>query len=120
MPLDGNLPKPDIKSFIAILRDRSTWPLGFKWDYTHCKTCAIGLAMELYQCPMYKFEEAIGITGLDANNIFCRLTGTFKHRLKCMSGITPEDVADALEAWHQKETTSKRDADKIRELDLCV
>lgn len=28
---------------IALLRDSDRWPDGFKWDYSKCGTCAIGI-----------------------------------------------------------------------------
>jgi hypothetical protein len=60
MPFDGRLNDattawargkdyPSLRALVYVLRDQTTWPQGFRWDYGDCETCALGLARLLWQ-----------------------------------------------------------------------
>lgn len=136
MPLDGNLPTPDLKTFATILRDRTCWPKGFKWDYSDCRTCAMGLAVQLYSL---KLEDGVPHTYLSAtskafsmdydkaDDIFLRLAGKLGDNeksnlvriyeiIEVRKRITPENVADAIDQYL---LTCERNDHKMKELELC-
>jgi hypothetical protein len=89
-----DLSKPSVKGLAVILRDKSLWPRGFKFDYTHCQTCAMGLAEKVWGsfCPYWSYPDntakILGISMSDANRIFMARSGT----------ATPEAIAEDLEA----------------------
>lgn len=43
-----DLGKPSLEALSFMLRHREMWPAGFKWNYAHCETCAMGLAYDLW------------------------------------------------------------------------
>ena len=110
MPFD-NTGKPIIttQDVSALLRDRSRWPSDFKWDYSGCATCAMGLVQEYFGVDLGVHDkdmipyamakrtgDLIGISLKYAERIFVNLPyHVFK---KEYSSITPEDVADAIDA----------------------
>jgi hypothetical protein len=57
MPFDA-LPSPDTGSPVTetpslerlawVLEHPESWPVGFEWDYTNCRKCAVGMAERLY------------------------------------------------------------------------
>lgn len=138
MPLDGNLPKPDLKTFSAILRDKSCWPKGFKWDYNDCMTCGLGLAMELYSSFLpfgdsfpntYNVRRLFDISPAKAEEIFLHLAGRLplhmddttrgvqvRKLMEARSKITPEHVADAIDQYL---VTIERNDHKMKELVAC-
>lgn len=36
--------KPTLEGLAYVLRNPDTWPPGFKWDFSHCHKCAMGLS----------------------------------------------------------------------------
>jgi hypothetical protein len=95
MPLDGTTMFPDIRVFAGILRDKSRWPKGFKWDFSNCQKCAMGLAHRLWKESVPKpssftshaVGKALGLSEGESTLIF--LFGG--------STTTPESVADAID-----------------------
>lgn len=103
MPFD-NIPittNHTLAELSEILRDKSRWPEGFVWDYGHCQQCAMGLAAELWadtlRLPHHHFTIIARYFNMPfekALEIFCHLD--FWKRL---DEITPERVADAIDAY---------------------
>lgn len=105
-------PRERLAALPAILRDRSTWPRDFVWNFNQCQTCAMGLSALLMKrtleagmamdshgkrtaLPHWAIEafalsgypEMVGIFGGDLST---------RLRLDNRS-ITPEHVAQAIE-----------------------
>lgn len=84
---------------VAALRDRSKWPKGFEWDFRSCRTCAMGLAKELYLATgnySRSVADALGVNRRDALFVFTEedIEGAI---------VTPEMVADRLEKLFAEE-----------------
>jgi hypothetical protein len=72
------------ESLIAVLRDRSLWPVGFgPWDYRLPNTCAMGLCRA-------KWGNSIRDLGLGKTHIIDIFVFG-----RC--GTEPNEIADALE-----------------------
>jgi hypothetical protein len=89
---------PNLQNLATVLRHREMWPTGFKWDYSSCLTCAMGLAWRLSMisdCCTLSAAEEFGIPFDVATRIFLLLT------IECGGGknVTPEHVADAIDAY---------------------
>lgn len=107
------------------LRHPETWPTDFVWDYSDCRTCAMGLAYRLIAGPIkdpdyiedFVIEHLPEVRDVadreqlssSAEEIFYDLhTVYFSH--KCGGGwrtqITPRMVADAIDAYLARERTN--------------
>ena len=42
------LQRPSMSALAYVLRHPQTWPPGFKWDFSNCHTCAMGLCYRLW------------------------------------------------------------------------
>ena len=116
MPFEGPATPRSTKlerclDLIDKLRDETTWPEGFPWDFSDCNRCAIGLAMCLYDgrafssriaYKPYDFgdlvNDVLGIDGDVAYDLF-GAPKTRRGRLVPREAITPAHVADALERY---------------------
>ena len=102
MPFDGTNTTPSLSltMLAEILRDRSRWPGGFVWDYSHCCTCAMGMAWKLwkfdYSPHSHNMARNFGMKWEDATSIFTRLA---MHLGRSEYSVTPEDVASAIDAY---------------------
>lgn len=101
------------------LRNRDTWPPGFKWDYRQCSSCAMGLAWMLAGQDIAVFDPTMNRTAAKLTigvlkdikpkdhpalyDIFLRLSA-IKDVLP--GQIQPEDVADAIDQ-HLRSTRRK-------------
>lgn len=101
MPLDGRLPEPDLRTLAAILRDQSTWPPGFKWNYEDCETCAMGLAAKLYSQVEAPDTVAMAKAYKLSHDTVDDLFVGFHPLLYPIANerITPENVADAIDEY---------------------
>ncbi len=99
MPFDSTTiteTRPSLRELAEILRDRSRWPAGFRWDYSRCTCCAIGMTWQLWPHLPTEPEDAFGIDPEAAHQIFVDL----EHDLGCaFDAVTPENVADAIDAY---------------------
>lgn len=43
-----DLSTPSLEGLAYLLRHPEKWPEGFKWDYSECSQCAMGLAFHLW------------------------------------------------------------------------
>lgn len=43
-----DLSKPSLRALSYMLRHKELWPVGFRWYFGSCKSCAMGLANELW------------------------------------------------------------------------
>jgi hypothetical protein len=105
---DLHLDQPSIKALSHILRNRNLWPQGFKWDYDHCSSCAMGLAARLWSKHIRIGGEweiksnarivgkAIALPHAIAKVVFTEL---FNHKNTPAPQISPNDVADWLDSW---------------------
>lgn len=129
MPLDGPFSiEPSLSMLSHFLRDKDLWPKGFIWDYSNCTTCAMGLAVEMFNltlgndemgCPfpaqtyLHAMLETFGLKENEARKIFTQLGSpergiNFLWRdigevIRNHKQITPEQVADAIDAYLAKQ-----------------
>ena len=43
-----SLDQPSLRALSHILRHKELWPKGFRWHYSSCSSCAMGLAWEIW------------------------------------------------------------------------
>lgn len=110
MPFDGKntvpQPPPTPADLAALLRDRSRWPKGFVWNYVSGRTCAIGLANRHWH-GMAGSQVLAKFNPYDRARIFIHLDSELEHdprpwfwqRRRPYQGVTPEQVADAIDAY---------------------
>lgn len=133
MPLDGPFSiEPSLSMLSHFLRDKDLWPKGFIWDYSNCNTCAMGLAVEMFnltlgtsdndanllfpfpaQTYLHAMLETFGLKENEARKIFTRLGdperginfhwGDIGAVIRNQRKITPEKVADAIDAYLAKQ-----------------
>jgi hypothetical protein len=95
-----DLGKPSLEALSFMLRHRETWPPGFEWNYTHCRSCAFGLAQKTWRLiANFGLVDEIAaqwfnISENDAFQIFYR---TSIKRRCAMGAVTPEMVADDID-----------------------
>ena len=105
---DETLHQHAARELSFILRNRALWPEGFEWDYSDCKACAMGLAFKLGMVSGYYVEHAaerLGMTTNEANMIF--LYAYALRFPKSWEDITPEHIADLLDAYADRATAAK-------------
>lgn len=91
--------RPSLRSLSYVLRHRDMLPKDFEWDYTDCRTCAIGLAGRLWGLTLQPratdngmmIAEVMGTTYTSVACIFFNLSPA--------ATITPDDVADAIDRY---------------------
>lgn len=109
------LEAPSLEGLAMALRDRSTWPAGFEWDFLFCENCAMGLANALWNIqtddnPVSDMASAMGISSAAARSLFYdadwlrpvprRIFGIqFGTRTVELRDVTPEMVAAAIDAY---------------------
>lgn len=94
-----DLSKPSLQALSYVLRHRELWPEGFKWDFTLCTNCAMGLTSKLwnvYAYDPYKIGEELGISGEQAQDFFCIVNAWVKGK---PSAVTPEMVAEQIDLY---------------------
>jgi len=109
------LDKPSLENLSYALRHPETWPKGFSWYFGHCNQCAMGLAHRLWSGPIHSFvsgREAVSVMAREfampyeaAESIFMKQTGKrrfFGFVPRTYNGITPEMVADQIDAYIAK------------------
>jgi len=109
MPYDGTEYRPTftLADLAALLRDRSRWPKGFKWDYEDCEACAIGLYMKYVGKSIFDFSnlaEALAHTAQVFNMPQQHAMYIFFYLNEEMPGkyyelVTPEVVASAIDEY---------------------
>ena len=100
---DETLHQHAARELSFILRNRALWPEGFEWDYSQCETCAMGLAFKLgmVASPQTFFmAERFSMPARVATDIFCWAPGI-------CADITPEHIADLLDAYADRATAAK-------------
>lgn len=95
-----DLSEPSLAGLSWMLRHKEAWPEGFVWDYRNCASCAIGLSDKLWDflargSALYQMANVFRMGYLDTGAIFFDLAERLKVK---RSAITPEDVADAIDA----------------------
>jgi hypothetical protein len=89
--------EPSLNAGIALLRDSTKWPKGFKWNYTNSCKCAMGLFRDTWDVEgvagSFSASKLLGIASEAGDKIF--LGPAFTGR--AFAGVTPEDVAAKLE-----------------------
>ncbi len=117
-----DLNKPDLQNLAYALRHPETWPKGFVWNFSNCKTCAMGLARSLWPAVQFSgrgndqnraavsamarefampFTQAQMVFGGDAYHTPFRTEGHLwwaKHSADWF-GVTPEMVADEIDRY---------------------
>lgn len=111
---------------IAALRDPTTWPPNFKWQFSICNSCAMGLLMTILKIDMpephgygtdtfmHRTAELLGLDIYDTSEVFgqpawCPKIISYaphKHNRdevsRAYDAVTPALVADRLEAVNQR------------------
>jgi hypothetical protein len=88
--------KPSLQALAFMLRNKETWPSNFKWNFSFCENCAIGLAYRTWPStiPVPTFEymkRAFGLSEDQARLLFADGYGT------CGTCITPAMIADRID-----------------------
>lgn len=93
LPVD--LTVPSLEALSYVLRHREHWPKGFEWDFRSCKTCAIGLAADIWQLVPDHYEVApvFDIRIGDAEHLF------MPRHISDYRTVTPEHVADQIDLY---------------------
>jgi len=104
-PRVPDLSHPSGAGLSYLLRHRELWPKGFNWDYGNFKTCAIGLAQEVWvedfkNVPQCSFGQASTYAG-DMGDYFglSPSNARWVFRMSYPSGDypTPIEVANRLD-----------------------
>lgn len=75
------------------------WPSGFKWDFSHCNTCGIGLFRCMDRPSHLSPLEILTKLGIDwSTGVDVFGSGYMKRGIL---HVTPEIVADRLEEIHR-------------------
>ncbi len=112
------LPPPPVQAtpetrrarLIELLRDRSSWPPNFAWNFQNCSTCALGLAWETIcvgapHSGRNHIDPLLGLSYAESGPVFAPTTlldGTAEGYGIPRYLVTPEMVADRLEALHNR------------------
>jgi hypothetical protein len=95
-----DLSRPSLAGLSYALRHRETWPEKFRWYYGHCPTCAMGLAVVLWnqieEPSTDETAKAFGIYENTAAKLFLYLPDNINVPLW---NITPDHVADAIDEY---------------------
>lgn len=87
------------KSFAMVLRHPELWPVGFRWNYTHSRTCAMGLcsALGYIKDPQqWLAQRFLGLTDREAEEVFIHANAYRDPHVSWLF-TTPEMVAEVLE-----------------------
>jgi hypothetical protein len=103
------LDTPSLEALSYLLRHREMWPDGFVWVYNRCETCAMGLAAQLWERPIRttNVEHACDDTAMMMQMPYKEASEIFLGKGKwtqgfCLRKITPEMVADQIDAYLSK------------------
>jgi hypothetical protein len=90
-----DLSKPSLPALAYHLRHRETWPPGFKWFFPFDSGCALQLMLRIWAVPVLPkmTERALNISEETRRSLFSLGAYDKPDRL-----VTPEDVADRIEA----------------------
>lgn len=82
---------------VNLLRSPGEWPPGFRWDFHHTNTCAIGLCRRLFNFKDFApyREEILGLDDRQASKIFSIYLAEILEIT--VAQVTSEHVAKALE-----------------------
>lgn len=99
MPTD----KPTLESLSYLLRHEEMWPAGFKWNFGHCDTCAMGMIVRLVggrpeEADRHEIEQTVdktlGISRTERSYLFDR------RAIEDLGGnATPTQIADRIDAY---------------------
>jgi hypothetical protein len=98
---------PTLQNLAVVLRHREMWPRDFEWSYATCRSCAMGLAWRLGMISSHDTDTAaqeFDIPRNVARRIFIYLNNSFG---LAMSDITPERVADEIDAYLAETATTE-------------
>jgi hypothetical protein len=104
---------PSLIGLSYALRHPETWPEGFAWNYNDCKSCAIGLACQLWSLSPAKEADAFvllclasrwfGMPFEAAQQVFFDVLPPWSWRYICdnsrRNNVSPEDVAMAIDRY---------------------
>ena len=105
---DETLHQHAARELSFILRNRALWPEGFEWDYSQCETCAMGLAIKLGMTTGHFVQhvaDRLGMPAIRAQEIFLYAHGLCGPRSR--ADITPEHIADLLDAYADRAAAAK-------------
>jgi hypothetical protein len=104
--------KPSLENLAYCLRHPETWPPGFVWDFSYCRSCAMGLARVLWDAQNADWLEnstAVSTAARffampyeTADRVFMSTSwkkpwfGFIPHEIDAES-VTPEMVADEID-----------------------
>jgi hypothetical protein len=100
MPFDNStdlvetpdLTKPSLIALSWVLRHKEAWPPGYRWDYSHLYSCAIGIYRRSW--PLAGPLSG-AIKRQQYENMFCH----YAYRPVRDADVTPEMVADRIDAY---------------------
>ena len=98
-----------LETLAKALRDQSSWPINFRWNYTAIEMCAMGLMQRIWfrEMDVYEFykpeviSEKLNIDETNAIKIFLN-GGAYLSNTPVFT-ITPEMVADKIDEFISRE-----------------
>jgi hypothetical protein len=101
------LAKPSLAGLAYALRHPDAWPEGFVWNFYDCRTCAMGMAAQLWAsvsrpirvpAPMERWTRAtFNLSSYEVEMLF-GITLPVSLDI-ALHKITPEHVADAIDNY---------------------
>lgn len=132
--LKAKLKTPSLRNLIFALRHRETWPKGFRWDFSDCSQCAMGLRYELWgkqagESAPRKWDyfwsgsylgEWEGMTAkslrIPVSDVRCMMGAYFENSYPGIlaEDVSPQMVADRLEQYADCRDRKARRLRKLR------
>lgn len=110
--MQASTPEMRRSCFISLLRDPTQWPEGFKWDFSRCNSCGMGLLHRAYKLAepwnTYNYTattaEYLGLSHAVARSIFNPDMDEvhFDYHRPYPWVITANDLAQRLELEHRR------------------
>jgi hypothetical protein len=86
--------KPSLKGLSYFLRRPELWPEGFVWNYGDYRTCAVGLAYQLWGIHLDNLPKVFNIPYGSVDRLF--FSAATKHDT---INVTPLHIADDIDAF---------------------
>lgn len=98
-----SLDQPSLRALSHVLRHKGLWPKGFKWNFSSCETCAMGLASQLWHLDLergygHAMASSMGSSGVVLVSLFT-IKGYVSVATPNGSKVTPEMVADKIDQY---------------------
>ncbi len=95
--LSLSMDRPSLTGLAHVLRHPEMWPADFRWDYTDCANCGIGLSRQLWTEAADKPLNAV--FSIDEKTTQALFYEVRKRGFAEMSATSAVNVADAIDAY---------------------